>query len=101
MGRLVALEDHKWGVCVLGLCSRVALWTRLWVLFECCGTRDDLGELGGDLGLTHTVELPFEQVGHFAGVVGGSFHRNHAGNVLGDDCIVEALEGDRFDRGGE
>ena len=70
-------------------------------LFECGGTGDDLGELGGDLGLTHAVELAFEQVGHLASVVGGGFHRDHAGDVLGDDRIVEALECDGFDGCGE
>ncbi len=70
-------------------------------LLESSSTRDDLGELGGDLGLTHAVELAFEQVGHLAGVVGGGFHRNHAGDVLGDDRIVETLKGDGFDGCGE
>lgn len=51
-------------------------------LFEGGGTRDDLGELGGDLCLTHAVELAFEQVSHLARVVGRGFHRHHSGDVL-------------------
>lgn len=70
-------------------------------LFEGGGTRDDLGELGGDLCLTHAVELAFEQVAHLAGVVGRGFHRDHTGDVLGDDCVIEALEGDCLDSCGE
>lgn len=66
-------------------------------LFECCCTGDNLGEFCGDLGLTHAVELAFEEVGHFAGIVGRGFHCHHPCDMLGDDRVVEALEGDRFD----
>ena len=62
------------------------------LLFESTRGPDDVGQLARDLVLPGTIVLPRERLDEVVGVLGGPAHRDHAGDLLADGRVEEALE---------
>jgi len=61
-------------------------------LFDGDHTGDDFGQLGGDDGLSHSVERKVELFDHVTGVLGSAIHGNHSSSLLGDVILLDQSE---------
>jgi len=61
-------------------------------LFDGDHTGDNFGQLGGDDGLSHSVEGEVELFDHVTGVLGSTVHGNHSSSLFGDVVLLDQSE---------